>query len=48
MRTLIYTQFGAGDGLLNFYIYNWKTKGLAGYNPIGDRPAGRGVGVVML
>ncbi|VDC06563.1 unnamed protein product [Peniophora sp. CBMAI 1063] len=41
-------KFGAGDGLLNFYLYNWRTKPLSGYNAVGDRPAGRGVGVVML
>ncbi|KZV72932.1 N-myristoyl transferase [Peniophora sp. CONT] len=41
-------KFGAGDGLLNFYLYNWKTKPLSGYNAVGDKPAGRGVGVVML
>jgi glycylpeptide N-tetradecanoyltransferase len=41
-------QFGSGDGLLNFYLYNWRTKALAGMNRTEDRAAGRGVGVVML
>lgn len=41
-------KFGAGDGLLNFYLYNWRTAPLAGVNAIGDVGAGRGVGVVML
>jgi glycylpeptide N-tetradecanoyltransferase len=41
-------QFGSGDGLLNFYLYNWRSKGLSGMNPTADRVAGRGVGVVML
>jgi len=41
-------QFGSGDGLLNFYLYNWRSKALAGMNPTEGQPAGRGVGVVML
>ncbi|KAH9993757.1 N-myristoyl transferase [Russula vinacea] len=41
-------KFGSGDGLLNFYLYNWRSKPLAGINPTEDRVAGRGVGVVML
>ncbi|OSD08620.1 N-myristoyl transferase [Trametes coccinea BRFM310] len=41
-------KFGQGDGLLNFYLYNWRTAPLAGMNAVGDTPAGRGVGVVML
>ncbi|KAI6045692.1 N-myristoyl transferase [Pisolithus marmoratus] len=41
-------KFGAGDGLLNFYLYNWRTAPLAGVKAIGDVGAGRGVGVVML
>ncbi|KAI9453987.1 N-myristoyl transferase [Lactarius psammicola] len=41
-------KFGSGDGLLNFYLYNWRSKTLAGMNPTEDRTAGRGVGVVML
>ncbi|KIJ69006.1 hypothetical protein HYDPIDRAFT_79751 [Hydnomerulius pinastri MD-312] len=41
-------KFGAGDGLLNFYLYNWRTAPLAGVKPIDDVGAGKGVGVVML
>lgn len=41
-------KFGAGDGMLNFYLYNWRTAPLAGVKAIGRREAGRGVGVVML
>ncbi|TFY67081.1 hypothetical protein EVG20_g4072 [Dentipellis fragilis] len=41
-------KFGSGDGLLNFYLYNWRTKALAGVNPTADQTVGRGVGVVML
>ncbi|KAI0320750.1 N-myristoyl transferase [Amylostereum chailletii] len=41
-------KFGSGDGLLNFYLYNWRTKALAGVEATEDRPVGRGVGVVML
>jgi glycylpeptide N-tetradecanoyltransferase len=41
-------QFGPGDGFLNFYLYNWRTAPLAGMNPVGDIPAGKGVGIVML
>ncbi|KAG6331651.1 hypothetical protein ID866_7435 [Astraeus odoratus] len=41
-------KFGAGDGLLNFYLYNWRTAPLAGLKAVGDVDAGRGVGVVML
>jgi len=41
-------KFGSGDGLLNFYLYNWRTKPLAGISATDDRPEGRGVGVVML
>ncbi|KAI0293101.1 N-myristoyl transferase [Russula brevipes] len=41
-------KFGSGDGLLNFYLYNWRAKPLAGMNPTEEGPAGRGVGVVML
>ncbi|KZT26399.1 N-myristoyl transferase [Neolentinus lepideus HHB14362 ss-1] len=41
-------KFGAGDGMLNFYLYNWRAPPLAGMKAIGDREAGRGVGVVML
>lgn len=48
LTTLLPAQFGSGDGLLNFYLYNWRAKPLAGMNPTEDGPAGRGVGVVML
>ncbi|KAM6500443.1 Myristoyl-CoA:protein N-myristoyltransferase, N-terminal domain containing protein [Amanita muscaria] len=41
-------KFAEGDGFLNFYLYNWKTAALAGMAPVGDVPAGKGVGVVML
>ncbi|KAJ7097834.1 N-myristoyl transferase [Mycena belliarum] len=41
-------KFGAGDGFLNFYLYNWRTSKLAGISDEGDVKAGRGVGVVML
>ena len=43
-----HVQFGSGDGLLNFYLYNWRSKGLAGMNATENKTAGRGVGVVML
>ncbi|KAI0683832.1 N-myristoyl transferase [Cytidiella melzeri] len=41
-------RFGAGNGMLNFYIYNWRTSPLAGANAIDGVPAGRGIGVPML
>jgi glycylpeptide N-tetradecanoyltransferase len=41
-------KFGAGDGLLNFYLYNWRTSPLAGVDPVDGVSAGKGVGVVML
>ncbi|EKM55512.1 uncharacterized protein PHACADRAFT_256185 [Phanerochaete carnosa HHB-10118-sp] len=41
-------KFGAGDGLLNYYLYNWRTSSLAGLTSTGEFPAGRGVGVPML
>ncbi|KAI0082809.1 N-myristoyl transferase [Panus rudis PR-1116 ss-1] len=41
-------KFGGGDGLLNYYLFNWRTPPLAGVNPVGDVPAGKGIGVVML
>ncbi|OBZ69197.1 Glycylpeptide N-tetradecanoyltransferase [Grifola frondosa] len=41
-------KFGSGDGLLNYYLYNWRTAPLAGLNAVGGVPAGRGVGIVML
>jgi len=41
-------KFGEGDGLLNFYLYNWRTTVLAGARAVDGVEAGRGVGVVML
>ncbi|KAJ7304546.1 N-myristoyl transferase [Mycena albidolilacea] len=41
-------KFGAGDGFLNVYLYNWRTAKLAGMEAVGDVKAGRGVGLVML
>lgn len=41
-------KFLPGDGMLNFYLYNWRTTALSGLEPKGDTPVGRGVGVVML
>ncbi|KIY43592.1 N-myristoyl transferase [Fistulina hepatica ATCC 64428] len=41
-------KFGQGDGLLNFYLYNWRTAPLAAMNTEGGVEAGKGVGVVML
>jgi len=41
-------KFGQGDGLLNFYLFNWRTSPLAGITSVDDVPAGRGIGVVML
>ena len=31
-RLTICAQFGSGDGLLNFYLYSWRSKALAGVN----------------
>jgi glycylpeptide N-tetradecanoyltransferase len=41
-------RFGAGDGLLNFYLYNWRTAPLAGVSAVDGVEPGKGVGVVML
>ncbi|KAF9469157.1 Myristoyl-CoA:protein N-myristoyltransferase, N-terminal domain-containing protein [Collybia nuda] len=41
-------KFGVGDGILNFYLYNWRTAPLAGMNSEGGVSPGKGVGVVML
>ncbi|KAG2078165.1 N-myristoyl transferase [Suillus decipiens] len=41
-------KFGAGDGLLNFYLYNWRTAPLAGVSAADGVEPGKGVGVVML
>lgn len=48
LTVLMKLQFGQGDGFLHFYLYNWRTAPLAGVEAIGDTPAGRGIGVVML
>ncbi|KAM5534071.1 hypothetical protein V8D89_012252 [Ganoderma adspersum] len=41
-------KFGQGDGILNFYLYNWRTAPLAGMQATRESSAGKGVGVVML
>ena len=41
-------KFGSGDGLLNYYLYNWRTAPISGVESIGETPKGQGVGVVML
>ncbi|KAF8077857.1 N-myristoyl transferase [Lyophyllum atratum] len=41
-------KFGLGDGILNFYLYNWRTAPLAGMNSEGGVAPGKGVGIVML
>ncbi|KAF4603821.1 glycylpeptide N-tetradecanoyltransferase [Pleurotus pulmonarius] len=41
-------KFGVGDGFLNFYLYNWRTKPFAGLNGVDGVPPGKGIGVVML
>jgi len=41
-------KFGQGDGLLNYYLFNWRTSPLAGLTPTDDTSAGKGIGVVML
>ncbi|KAK7693731.1 hypothetical protein QCA50_003303 [Cerrena zonata] len=41
-------KFGGGDGMLYYYLYNWRTPLLAGVTATGDAPVGRGIGVVML
>lgn len=44
-------KFGAGDGSLNYYLFNWRTAHIRGgvdeKNKI-DEKSGSGVGVVML
>lgn len=44
-------KFGAGDGNLNYYLFNWRTAHIRGgvdeRNKI-DEKNGSGVGVVML
>lgn len=46
-------KFGQGDGMLNYYLYNYRTLPLEGYQALaqpqgGGHGIGRGVGVVML
>ena len=41
-------QFSPGSGYLKYYIDNWRTAQLAGFESVGDVPAGKGIGVVML
>ncbi|KAK7054778.1 glycylpeptide N-tetradecanoyltransferase [Paramarasmius palmivorus] len=41
-------KFGRGDGMLNFYLYNWRTAPLSGVKAIDGGPGGKGVGVVMV
>ncbi len=42
------SQFGSGNGFLNYYLYNWRTAALAGVTAIDGVSAGRGIGVVMV
>lgn len=48
MQFLESHRFGQGNGLLNYYLYNWRTAPLAGVTDVDGVPAGKGVGVVML
>jgi len=41
-------KFGLGDGMLNYYLYNWRTAPLAGISAVDGVPAGKGIGLVML
>jgi len=41
-------KFGAGDGLLNYYLYNWRTTPVAGMEGRDSVGPGKGVGVVMI
>jgi glycylpeptide N-tetradecanoyltransferase len=41
-------QFSPGDGLLHFYLYNWRTAPLTGLQPIGSQGPGVGVGTVLV
>ncbi|ESK94543.1 peptide n-myristoyl transferase [Moniliophthora roreri MCA 2997] len=41
-------KFGKGDGMLNFYLYNWRTAPLAGVQSVDGVPRGKGVGIVMV
>ncbi|EJD54664.1 N-myristoyl transferase [Auricularia subglabra TFB-10046 SS5] len=40
-------KFGKGNGILNHYLYNWRTQPLAGIEAAGEHDVGRGMGVVM-
>jgi glycylpeptide N-tetradecanoyltransferase len=44
-------KFGAGDGQLHYYLFNWRTKyirgGIDDHNQIDDKN-GSGIGMVML
>ena len=48
---LEHLKFGAGDGQLHFYLYNWRTPPVAGgvdkHNQPDEKMRG-GVGLVML
>ena len=46
--TLTWLQFHTGDGMLNYYLYNWRTAPLAGMTAVDGVPAGKGIGIVML
>ncbi|KAH9952126.1 N-myristoyl transferase [Amylocystis lapponica] len=41
-------KFGLGDGMLNYYLYNWRTAPLAGVTSVGGVAPGKGIGLVML
>lgn len=41
-------KFKGGNGLLKYYLDNWRAAPLAGLDPVGDVPAGMGFGIVML
>jgi len=48
MQFLADHRFGMGDGMLNFYLYNWRTASLSGVTSVGGVPVGKGIGIVML
>ncbi|EPS95440.1 hypothetical protein FOMPIDRAFT_1032890 [Fomitopsis schrenkii] len=41
-------RFHTGDGMLNYYLYNWRTAPVAGMTAVDGVSAGKGVGIVML
>ena len=44
-------RFGAGDGHLHYYLYNYRTKPIPGginHANNADEKFGRGVGMIML